>query len=196
MCFDRTLKMGIQNLYMDTRDITNLRIEQQQKQDPNYKAKQALFSSSADKQREQQANRAKLEAAFEREKSKSVISKRCTRISDSSLKTVDPELFEHLIENEVLPELYQTRWLRCMLSREFSVQTSMELWDYMLAGIPAQALTEESLNTPCYDLQELAEDPFNQLEFICLAMIVAKREELLDSDFSGCLGIFMKYDEP
>ena len=53
----------------------------------------------------------------------------------------------------------------------------MELWDYMLAGIPTSALDEESLATPCYDLLELAEDPFNQLEFICLAMIVAKREE-------------------
>jgi len=49
MCFDRTLKMGIQNLYMDTKDITNLRIEQSQRQDPSYKAKQALFSSTADK---------------------------------------------------------------------------------------------------------------------------------------------------
>ena len=72
----------------------------------------------------------------------------------------------------------------------------MELWDYMLAGIPTSALDEESLATPCYDLLELAEDPFNQLEFSCLAMIVAKREELLESDFSMCLGTFMKYDEP
>ena len=72
----------------------------------------------------------------------------------------------------------------------------MELWDYILAGIPIQALTDEALLTPNYDLSELPEDPFNQLEFICLAMIVAKREELLDSDFSMCLGTFMKYDEP
>jgi len=27
-------------------------------------------------------------------------------------------------------------------------------------------------------------------------MIVAKREELLESDFSECLGTFMKYDQP
>jgi len=37
----------------------------------------------------------------------------------------------------------------------------MELWDYMLAGIPAEALSEENINTPCYDLLDLKEDPFN-----------------------------------
>jgi hypothetical protein len=56
------------------------------------------------------------------------------------LQRLDNELFQHLEENEILPELFLTRWLRCMLSREFGVNTSMELWDYMLACIPATCI--------------------------------------------------------
>jgi hypothetical protein len=40
MAFDRTLKMGIQDLYMDTKDITNLRLEIQNKESNSDKAKQ------------------------------------------------------------------------------------------------------------------------------------------------------------
>ena len=34
------------------------------------------------------------------------------------------------------------------------------------------------------------------LEFLILAMIIVKRDELFESDFSTILSLFMKYDEP
>lgn len=37
--------------------------------------------------------------------------------------------------NEVAPELHLTRWLRCMMSREFSLETSLKIWDFIFSGI-------------------------------------------------------------
>ena len=34
------------------------------------------------------------------------------------------------------------------------------------------------------------------LDFLCTAMILSKRSELLESDFSMCLGILMSFKEP
>ncbi len=62
---------------MDTKDITNLRIDLQNRADRNAKAKAELFQFEADKKREQQQTRLKLEQAFEREKSKVSIFSTC-----------------------------------------------------------------------------------------------------------------------
>ncbi len=59
---------------------------------------------------------------------------RCTRISDEYLIQLDNELYRHLAKNEVAPELHLTRWLRCVLSREFSVENCVLLWDFIFAG--------------------------------------------------------------
>lgn len=64
-----------------------------------------------------------------------MISKKCTRIYESLLKTLDVKLYKHLIENEVVPELHLTRWLRCVLSREFSVETTLIYWDFIFASV-------------------------------------------------------------
>ena len=60
--------------------------------------------------------------------------KRCTRIYEE-LKYVEQDLHDHLITNEVPPELHLTRWLRCVMSREFDVEQTMIVWDYIFAGI-------------------------------------------------------------
>lgn len=70
----------------------------------------------------------------------SVISKRCTRIYSDHLKQLEPNLHKHLLENEVVPELHLTRWLRCMLSREFSLENSLKIWDFILSGIDESML--------------------------------------------------------
>lgn len=64
----------------------------------------------------------------------SVISKRCLRIYEE-LKYVERDLHQHLIANEVPPELHLTRWLRCVMSREYNVESTLVLWDYIFAGI-------------------------------------------------------------
>ena len=44
-------------------------------------------------------------------------------------------MYKHLKENEVAPELHLTRWLRCVLSREYSIETCLLMWDFIFAGI-------------------------------------------------------------
>ena len=51
----------------------------------------------------------------------------------SNLKILDTEIFYHLEKLEVLPELFLTRWLRCMLSREFLLPNTLELWDFIFS---------------------------------------------------------------
>ena len=82
--------------------------------------------------------RERLEAAYELEKEQSSIYKRCSRIYHEILKFVDIKLYEHLLANEIEPEMQLMRWLRCVLSREFEPDTTMHLWDYILGGLYLQ----------------------------------------------------------
>lgn len=200
-CFDRILQMGIKHLYMDTKDISELKAARMRRAEAA--DRNELFQSSAVKAKEQKQFRRELEQAYEREKSKSVISKRCSRIYEEHLKRLEPHLYSHLMANEVAPELHLTRWLRCMMSREFSLETSLKIWDFIFSGIEegmiasfnAQAPESTSLD---YDtlLKEPQVDPFIGLECLSVAMIALIKAELLESDFSMCLGLLMSYKEP
>lgn len=48
------------------------------------------------------------------------------------------ELYDHLMRNQVTPELQLMRWLRCVLSREFEPDATLQLWDYILGGVYLQ----------------------------------------------------------
>ena len=54
-----------------------------------------------------------------------------------------------------------------LLSQEFEIQNVIRLWDTLFAD----------------------HDRFKFLNYICVAIILLKREEILDSDFSGCMEI-------
>ena len=79
-----------------------------------------------------------LEKAYEEEKAKSVIGKKCSRIYHELLKGRDPELYDHLMLNQVSPELQLMRWLRCVLTREFDLTTTLYYWDFILGGVYVQ----------------------------------------------------------
>jgi len=83
------------------------------------------------------------------------------------------------MENEVIPELHLTRWLRCLLSREFNIENCLIVWDFIFAGAFGDVL-----------------DKMQNLDFLCTAMIMSKRVDLMESDFSMCLGILMSFKEP
>lgn len=77
------------------------------------------------------------------------------------------------------------------------------MWDFIFVGIePVMVETiqeenkvEDELN---YDtlLKAPKEDPFINLECISIAMISLLKTDLLESDFSMCLGLLMSYKEP
>lgn len=99
------------------------------------KRKRDLFEFKVSRDVEQKKVRKDLEKAYDSEKSKSVISKRCSRIYDEELRYVEKELLLHLKEEEVPAELHLTRWLRCVMSREFDVESTLVIWDYIFAGV-------------------------------------------------------------
>ena len=142
--------------------------------------------------------RRELEQAYEREKSKSVISKRCSRIYEQHLKQLEPNLLKHLQENEVVPELHLTRWLRCVMSREYCIESTLLVWDFIFSGV---MLSKIDLNNPFENEEDRMfrkpnADPFVNLEFLSCSMISQLKEELMESDFSMCLGMLMSYKEP
>lgn len=58
------------------------------------------------------------------------------------------------------------------------------MWDFIFAGAYKQLQGKTD------------SDPLCNLDFVCVAMILQKKEELLESDFSMCLGILMSFKEP
>lgn len=71
-----------------------------------------------------------------------MISKRCSRIYEDHLKSLEPRLHKHLVDNEVVPELHLTRWLRCVMSREFCIETTLKMWDFIFAGMEDQMIED------------------------------------------------------
>jgi hypothetical protein len=87
------------------------------------------------------------------------------------------------------------------MSREYNVESTLVLWDYIFAGIldsqegyrgRSGAITDYDE----FDLKAPQDDPFVNLEFLSVAMIALIREDLLESDISMCLGLLMSYKVP
>jgi TBC1 domain family member 5 len=93
---------------------------------------------------------------------------------------LDPAFHAHLVAQDVIPELHLTRWLRCLLSREFAFENTLLLWDYIFAG--ADRFTSE--------------DKFQILEHVCIAMMLLMRQDLMENEDSAVLGMLMSYKEP
>ncbi|GES82722.1 TBC1 domain family member 5-like isoform X5 [Rhizophagus clarus] len=96
--------------------------------------------------------------------------RKCNKIYEY-LQTIDPELHERLNELEIEPQLYGIRWIRLLFGREFPLDKVLTLWD----GI-------------------FAEDPTLRIvDHVCVAMMLLIRDDLLKSDYTGCLSMLMRY---
>lgn len=62
---------------------------------------------------------------YDEERKKSAVMRRCNRIYHSFLKSIDTEIYKHLVNIQLDPELQLMRWLRCLLSREFSIDIAI-----------------------------------------------------------------------
>ena len=51
------------------------------------------------------------------------------------LREVDEDLHEHLQTMEFLPELSLLKWLRVLFSREFTLDATLIIWDYIFADV-------------------------------------------------------------
>ena len=120
--------------------------------------------------------------------------KKCNRIYHEFLKNIDNELYRHLMHNQVSPELSLMRWLRCCLSREFKIDQTLMLWDYIFSGIEAS----HKANPKAKGLEylPLKDDPLINLDYLCVSMIINIKKELMqESDMSMCLSHLLNYPE-
>ncbi|KAM0463765.1 hypothetical protein ACHAO4_000488 [Trichoderma viride] len=104
----------------------------------------------------------------------SAIVERSKFIHEVCLQQVDPELAAHLTSVEILPQIFLIRWIRLLFSREFPFNQFLVLWDTIFAVDPSLDL----------------------IDLICCSMLLRVRWQLLESDYSVCLQLLLKYPPP
>ncbi|KAJ7452501.1 rab-GTPase-TBC domain-containing protein [Mycena galericulata] len=95
----------------------------------------------------------------------------CNRIQSNLLRTVDPLLWKHMQAAGIEPQIYGIRWLRLLYTREFDMLSAMKMWDGLFACDPT----------------------FELAPWICVAMLIRIRNELIPSDYSGQLTTLLRY---
>ncbi|PLB45679.1 Ypt/Rab-specific GTPase-activating protein [Aspergillus steynii IBT 23096] len=98
----------------------------------------------------------------------------CQHLHNELLMTTDLELADHLQALEILPQIFLTRWMRLLFGREFPFQDVLVVWDVLFA---------EGLRPELID-------------FVCVAMLLRIRWQLLDADSSTALTILLRYPSP
>ncbi|KAI5847864.1 rab-GTPase-TBC domain-containing protein [Morchella snyderi] len=95
-------------------------------------------------------------------------------IHEHLVMAVDPELGNHLKALDVLPQVFLIRWIRLLFGREFPLNELIEVWDCLFA-----------------------EDPGLQLvDYICVAMLLRIRWQLVTADYSTALTLVLRYPAP
>ena len=92
---------------------------------------------------------------------------RCENVFEL-LESRDPRVHRHLVMNEISSNLFLVRWIRLLFSREFSFGEIFTVWDFLLEN---------------HDI----------VNSMAVAMIIAVRQDLLQSDNSGCFTKLLQY---
>lgn len=77
------------------------------------------------------------------------------------LEVKDVAVFNRLKDQGIFPQYYSFRWLTLILSQEFPLPDVLRLWDSILSD----------------------ENRFDYLIYVCCAMILMLRDQLLANDF-------------
>jgi TBC1 domain family member 13 len=87
------------------------------------------------------------------------------------LRIKDPRLEAHLAQLGINARFYALRWIRVWLTREFDIPDALRVWDSLLAA---------DIRLPW-------------LRYICVAMLIRIRSQLLGEDFAGCMKLLLHY---
>ncbi|CAO1638317.1 unnamed protein product [Parajaminaea phylloscopi] len=87
-----------------------------------------------------------------------------------SLAQVDPALSAHLTEIGIEMQIFALRWLRLLFSRELAPASLLLLWDELIAHADDEAL----------------------LDWVCVAILLRLRGQLLSADQSGAFTALMR----
>lgn len=96
------------------------------------------------------------------------IKKKIYKIFYYYLKIIDIELFLHLCEG-IEPYIFMFRWILCIFNREINISNIAFIWDCILA-------------IECSDKVSESNKSLDLIDFICVAMIVDLRYDLLMED--------------
>jgi hypothetical protein len=88
------------------------------------------------------------------------------------LRRVDDVLWEHFEKHRVEPMFYCMRWVMLFLTQEFELGEVMTLWDSLLSH----------------------DNKMEYIDFVCVAIILGKREELLQGEFPDILEALRRID--
>lgn len=90
-------------------------------------------------------------------------------INEELFHKYDEQLYKHLKELKIAPQIYGIRWMRLLFIREFQMQDLLALWDAIFAN------------------------GFGLCDYIFTAMLVVIRNILLPCDYANCLNHLMRY---
>lgn len=79
----------------------------------------------------------------------------------SLVEKKDKHVFNRLKEQGIVPQYYSFRWITLLLSQEFPLPDVLRLWDSILSD----------------------KNRFDYLIYVCCAMIILVRDEILSNDF-------------
>uniref|UniRef100_A0A6B2L1V4 Rab-GAP TBC domain-containing protein n=1 Tax=Arcella intermedia TaxID=1963864 RepID=A0A6B2L1V4_9EUKA len=96
---------------------------------------------------------------------------KCQHIYHNLLKAKDPGLYSYITSLKIEPQLFLLRWIRLLFGREFKLNETLLLWDAIFAFDKALTLTDH----------------------ISVYMLMAIREQILNSDQNGVLQLLFKY---
>ncbi|WRT63648.1 uncharacterized protein IL334_000571 [Kwoniella shivajii] len=99
---------------------------------------------------------------------------RCNYIHTSLIRRIDPQLWERLETEGVEAQIWAIRWIRLIFTRELPFSLAMRIWDGVFAEDPGLGL----------------------LDFICVAMLLLIRNELIEADYPTLLTQLLHYPSP
>ncbi|CAI2359363.1 unnamed protein product [Moneuplotes crassus] len=192
--FEKVMSMGIKELYGTIEDLTSIKGKLDSCAKDN---NDRMFKWKYEIEQEEKGRRAKIEQIYDEERKKSAVMRRCNRIYHNYLKRVDTEVYKHLVSIRLDPELQLMRWLRCILSREFNIDMTLSLWDYIFSGIKDEYREDRDFGDMYYaeSYFDSTEDPLINLDYLCLAMIENIRDKIYKQEIEDCLEVFFNYPE-
>ncbi|WWD05910.1 hypothetical protein V865_003995 [Kwoniella europaea PYCC6329] len=99
---------------------------------------------------------------------------RCNNIHSSLIRRIDPQLWERLETEGVEAQIWAIRWIRLIFTREVPFPLAMRIWDGVFAEDPGLGL----------------------LDFVCVAMLLLIRNELIEADYPTLLTQLLHYPSP
>ncbi|CDR99713.1 related to molybdenum cofactor biosynthetic protein [Sporisorium scitamineum] len=87
------------------------------------------------------------------------------------LRHIDPALAQHLESLGIEPQIFCLRWIRMIFTREFALDDAIAIWDGLFASASSLSL----------------------IDYLCIAMLLRIRNQLLAGDHSSALQSLLRY---